>query len=109
MALDQVFYAQLYKGEEQHGTVLRTFNGRNAYGDFMQEQIDGLMYATQLYMEALEFVDLTERTVRLLRAITGKPVSMAEVVALTKDSVQLLRDAEECLEKSGLSKSANPT
>lgn len=48
---EAAFDGQVTKGLEKYGTYLKTFNGRNAYHDFMQELVDCLMYATQLNME----------------------------------------------------------
>lgn len=48
---EAMFNWQRIKGFKKYGTHLRTFNGRNAYHDFMQELVDALMYATQLNME----------------------------------------------------------
>ncbi len=38
-------------GKEKYGDYLRTNNGRNAMVDFLQEMLDGLMYAVQSHME----------------------------------------------------------
>jgi hypothetical protein len=48
---DKAFDEQASKGFDKYGTYLKTFNGRNAYHDFLQELVDCLMYATQLNME----------------------------------------------------------
>ena len=38
-------------GLKKYGTVLKTHNGRDALTDFVQEQLDGLMYIRQLQEE----------------------------------------------------------
>ena len=38
-------------GKEKYGDYLRTRNSRNPLVDFLQEQLDAVMYATQAYME----------------------------------------------------------
>lgn len=38
-------------GKEKYGDYLRVNNGRAALIDYLQEQLDAIMYATQAYME----------------------------------------------------------
>lgn len=38
-------------GEEKYGTSLHTFNGRDAFVDWLQEQLDGVQYLTQANLE----------------------------------------------------------
>ncbi len=38
-------------GQEKHGTLLRTFNGRDALMDAYQEAIDCVLYLKQALME----------------------------------------------------------
>lgn len=49
IALHLIERAQL--GKAKYGTYLRTCNGRDAETDYLQEQLDAIMYATQAYME----------------------------------------------------------
>jgi hypothetical protein len=42
-------------GERKYGTVLRTFNGRDAYLDALQELLDLFVYVHQAQMEAAEW------------------------------------------------------
>ena len=39
-------------GRAKYGDYLRTNNGRNALVDYLQEQLDAVMYATQAYVES---------------------------------------------------------
>ena len=53
-------------GKAKYGTYLRTRNGRNAINDYLQEQLDAIMYATQAYMEkptprSAKMIDLAVR------------------------------------------------
>lgn len=38
-------------GKAKYGDYLRTNNGRNAVVDYLQEQLDAIMYATQAFLE----------------------------------------------------------
>ena len=102
---------QVGVGYRKYGTYLRTFNGRDAYGDFLAEQVDGLMYATQLYLEAQTFVDLTDRAVALLEEartyVLYHTFSRASEDELLKRLGSLIKETKACLEKSGLSRSQN--
>ena len=43
--------ARAAAGKAKYGTPLQTFNGRNAEMDLYQEVLDGIQYATQLWLE----------------------------------------------------------
>lgn len=55
------YQVQYLKGMEDYGTPLRTWNGRDAYVDLMQELADASVYATQAMMERRDLEDDTER------------------------------------------------
>ena len=48
---DEWFQRQYQKGLLKYGTVLTTFNGRDAFEDSMQEAVDLIMYLNQLRIE----------------------------------------------------------
>lgn len=50
-AFDEWFQKQYQKGLLKYGTVLTTFNGRDAFEDSMQEAVDLIMYVNQLRIE----------------------------------------------------------
>lgn len=43
--------ARAAAGKAKYGTTLQTFNGRNAKMDLYQEVLDGIQYATQVWLE----------------------------------------------------------
>jgi hypothetical protein len=60
-AIDAGIEYQVNKGLDKYGTLLQTFNGRNAAADVLQELTDLLMYTTQQsleysYMQALLYI-----------------------------------------------------
>lgn len=63
---NETFLQQVEKGRSRYGTLLKTFNGRNAFVDLLQEQADSLVYTTQLYMEAVVLGDLLDEALDLL-------------------------------------------
>lgn len=69
------------------------------------------MYATQLYLEARLFVELTVRAEQLARRVvsegTNKPYMLT--VELGKELIDFVVEAKACLEKSGLSRSMSPS
>lgn len=109
---ERQFYGQRRKGFEKYGVHLTNFNGRDSYQDFLQEHVDSLMYATQLYQEARTFVDWTERAMRLVESfqtyLHGDPMTDVEVFTMVRGMDQFLDKAGECLEKSRLSQSQSP-
>ena len=98
---ERTFEHQIQKGYEKYGVTLESFNGRDAYQDFLQEQVDGLQYATQLYLEAKTFAALLASTTEILeRAALYRGDPDDELRG------ELRRQAEEirvCLGQSGLS------
>jgi len=65
-------------GRSKYGTYLRTHNGRNAGVDYLQEQLDAIMYATQLHMENSSPV--TARMIDL--AVQAAKLAMDEIKRL---------------------------
>jgi hypothetical protein len=110
-AFDEAYLGQVAKGLEDHGTVLMSLNGRDPYVDFLQEHADSLVYASQLYLEARTFVQLTVRAEHLLRRVvkegTNQPYMLT--VDLAGAIIDYVKEAQACLEKSGLSRSPSPT
>lgn len=101
---ERAFNGQVGAGYTKYGTHLQTFNGRDAYNDFLQEHADGLMYTTQLYMEAGVLAAVVQRAIDLIdQSRENGGVLRAADVDL------FLEGACECLMKSGLSRSPNPT
>lgn len=49
--IDGFLERQFQKGLSKYGTVLMTFNGRDAFDDGMQETVDLIMYLNQLRLE----------------------------------------------------------
>lgn len=49
-------------GREEYGDYLRTYNGRRPLVDYLQEQLDAVMYAVQAYLETEdeEVIELIE-------------------------------------------------
>lgn len=50
--LQSYLRARVAAGEEKYGTLLQTFNGRQALVDALEESIDMTFYLAQLVMEA---------------------------------------------------------
>ena len=57
-------------GRAKYGDYLRTNNGRNALVDYLQEQLDAIMYATQAYVETggNEYAELLALSIRAAQA-----------------------------------------
>ena len=104
----EMLAVQLQKGPEKHGTALQTMNRRNAYRDWLQEHVDSLMYGTQLYLEALQFLQVTVSSTELLRQVirymNGESVDSGELV---HEIDAYLGEATRCIERSGLNDSPN--
>lgn len=99
-----MFDYQVGAGYRKYRDYLRTMNGRDPYADFLAEQVDGLMYATQLYLEAKAFVDLVARAVDLFRA---EPYLME--LDYRPRVEQFIEEAQACLKNSGLSRGWTPS
>lgn len=94
---------QILKGKEKYDTSLQSFNGRNAFNDFCQEIVDTHFYATQLYLEATTFAQLTGVSIGLIAAlrnyIDGDDHDIGEVLDACNAYVER---AGSCIERSGL-------
>lgn len=55
---NRVWHEQSAKGQARYGTVLQTFNGRDAGHDAQQELVDAFQYVTQLRLEHAEALQL---------------------------------------------------
>lgn len=97
-----MFDHQIAAGYREYRQYLRTMNGRDAYADFLAEQVDGLMYATQLYLEAQAFVDLVVRAEQLF----GWQLVSSEFEHELNINTWM-REAQACLKNSGLLRSRN--
>lgn len=58
----KTFNSQVKAGKEKYGTTLKVINGRNPYQDFLQESVDGLQYATQIYLQLQHMIAYVRAT-----------------------------------------------
>ena len=70
-------------GLKKYGTYLRTNNGRNALVDYLQEQLDAIMYAVQAYEEHPSIIRRS-----LLNSAIDAAVLAYKVIQVEKESVE---------------------
>lgn len=94
------FNRQIVNGLAEYQTKLQAFNGRNAWDDLLAEQVDSLMYATQLIMETSAFI----RVVLALRAAADRMAKDPDS-SIDRDLLDHYRrlsvELDACIERSG--------
>lgn len=94
------FDRQITDGLAEYLTMLKAFNGRNAWEDLLAEQVDGLMYATQLMMEMSVFIQVALALRAAGDRLAKDPDSSIDRAVL--DGYRRLSvELDTCIERSG--------
>lgn len=97
---DSTFDRQIVGGLAEYGTKLQAFNGRDAWKDLLAEQVDGLMYATQLMMEMSVFIKVALALRAAGDQLAKDPDSSIDR-ALLDGYRRLSVELDACIERSG--------